>query len=211
MSQSGVTKMEINFLQLRQAANDWSAPVLIRKYEGKAPDNDFQAEAEMLGLRGYFPDAHASDGGHIHAGRLLLTGGLSVFAGRSGIRSKGSVTVTYKRAQGERVDVVVDRWPPTWKPGADSQIRAYRFATDERLDLSGAPQRILNQVPIERAEAVEAWLKPLRADVRIIRPETTTSAAPDPLELLERASRLRDQGVLSDEEFQQEKARILGR
>lgn len=28
---------------------------------------------------------------------MLLTGGLSVFAGRSGIRSKGKLTVTYQR------------------------------------------------------------------------------------------------------------------
>jgi hypothetical protein len=39
----------------------------------------------------------SAEGSHLHAGRLLLTGGLSVFAGRRGIRSKGKLTVTYQK------------------------------------------------------------------------------------------------------------------
>jgi len=37
----------------------------------------------------------SADGGHLHAGRLLLTGGLSIFAGKKGIRSKGKLSVTF--------------------------------------------------------------------------------------------------------------------
>jgi hypothetical protein len=54
------------------------------------------AEAEELGRHGYVPVTQSEDGGHIHAGRLILTGGLSIFAGKAGIRSDGRLTVTYR-------------------------------------------------------------------------------------------------------------------
>ena len=52
----------------------------------------------LLGIHGYSPIMQTSDGGHVHVGRLLLTGGLSVFAGKRGIRSDGTITVTFQRA-----------------------------------------------------------------------------------------------------------------
>jgi hypothetical protein len=54
-------------------------------------------EATLLAGHGYKPSMQSSEGSHLHAGRLLMTGGLSVFAGRKGIRSKGKLTVTYSR------------------------------------------------------------------------------------------------------------------
>lgn len=41
-------------------------------------------------------------------------------------------------------------------------------------------------------------------------PEAAAAPAADPLEQLERLGRLRDQGVLTDAEFADQKARILG-
>ena len=38
----------------------------------------------------------------------------------------------------------------------------------------------------------------------------TPPAAPDPIEKLEKLGQLRDQGVLTDEEFEAQKAKILG-
>ncbi|MEO8230501.1 MAG: SHOCT domain-containing protein [Chloroflexota bacterium] len=55
-------------------------------------------EVQELGLHDYQPVTQSEDGGHLHAGRLLMTGGFSFLAGKGGIRSDGRVTVTYKRA-----------------------------------------------------------------------------------------------------------------
>jgi hypothetical protein len=75
---------------------NWTQPSLTRTYESTDSGRAlFAAEAQLLGMFDYVPSGQSEDGGHVHAGRLLLTGGLSVFAGQSGIRSKGSITTTY--------------------------------------------------------------------------------------------------------------------
>jgi len=84
---------------LSGATNGWLLPVVIRRYpSGASGDRLFEREAAVLTKHGYEPALQTADGGHIHAGRLLLTGGLSVFAGRSGIRSEGSLAVTFRKA-----------------------------------------------------------------------------------------------------------------
>jgi Short C-terminal domain len=77
---------------------NWTQPSLMRTYESTESGRVlFAAEAELLGMHEYVPSGQSEDGGHVHAGRLLVTGGLSVLAGRSGIRSTGSITATYLR------------------------------------------------------------------------------------------------------------------
>ena len=63
--------------------------MVIRRYDSNERGTAaFEAEAEILRARGYRLQSQDAEGSHIHAGRLLLTGGLSVLAGRRGIRCK---------------------------------------------------------------------------------------------------------------------------
>ena len=57
----------------------------------------FQDESDVLAEHGYSAKLQTDDGGHVHVGRLLMTGGLSAFAGRRGIRSKGKYSVTFEK------------------------------------------------------------------------------------------------------------------
>jgi hypothetical protein len=86
--------------ELAHASQAWTLPLLTRIYEGNdAGRHRLEAEGQILGLHGYMPASQSEDGGHIHAGRLLLTGGLSVLAGSKGTRAKGSITVTFHKTQ----------------------------------------------------------------------------------------------------------------
>jgi hypothetical protein len=88
--------------ELRHLSKGWSLPILVRTYESNPKgEAAFTAEAAILGRHRYQPSMQSAEGSHLHAGRLLLTGGLSVFAGRRGIRSKGKLTVTFQRVAGE--------------------------------------------------------------------------------------------------------------
>jgi hypothetical protein len=82
--------------ELADHTTDWTLPVLVRRYED-TPDGHrrFSSEASILHAHNYEISAQREAGSHLHAGRLILTGGWSVFAGRKGIRSRGSFTVTY--------------------------------------------------------------------------------------------------------------------
>jgi putative oligomerization/nucleic acid binding protein len=79
----------------------------------------FEREAAMLANKGYVLQGQSQTGGHFHAGRLILTGGLSVFAGRRGTRSKGKVTVTFMKVAVAPAAVAA---PPA--PSAPEQPRA---------------------------------------------------------------------------------------
>ena len=73
-----------------------------RTYEpNEKGEAKFQAEAAAFTEHGYEPSLQREEGGHIHAGRLLLTGGLSIFAGKRGIRAGGKRTVTWRKQAGE--------------------------------------------------------------------------------------------------------------
>ncbi len=84
---------------LKLATGSWSTAVIVRSYEGKKSQATYQEEANVLGQHGYVPQAQTQDGGHVHVGRLLVTGGWSVLAGKKGIRSDSSMTVTFVKAQ----------------------------------------------------------------------------------------------------------------
>jgi hypothetical protein len=63
------------------------------------PDCRSWSGSTPIGEHGYVPQTQSGDRGHIHIGRLLATGGLSVLAGEAGVRSRGALTVTFaKRA-----------------------------------------------------------------------------------------------------------------
>ena len=117
------------------------------------PDDEFgrrsfSSEIEILAQHGYSPPTPAVDGGHVHVGRLLLTAGFSIFAGKGGIRSDGTITVTFQKA----TDI---------QPAATNS--------------------------------------------------TSQPAAVDPLVQLEKLGQLRDDGVLTAEEFESKKADLLSR
>lgn len=129
--------------ELEQASRRWTLPAVVRHYEpGPQGDRRFAVEAEIFDEHRYEPSMQDVDGGHVHLGRLVLTGGLSILAGRKGIRSKGKMTVTFRQQR-----------------------------------VAPAPQ---------------------------------PPAAPDPIDQIERLGVLRDQGVLTDEEFQAKKRQLLG-
>ena len=91
--------LEEDRARLRGVTNGWSKPVVARQYDSDERGNaSFEVEAAVLLAEGYTIQSQGAEGSHLHAGRLLLTGGLSVLAGRRGIRSKGKVTVTYIRS-----------------------------------------------------------------------------------------------------------------
>jgi len=87
------------FDTLKLVTGTWSTPVLVRTYEGKKAQATYAEEANLLGQQGYVPQTQTHDGGHVHVGRLLLTGGWSVLAGKQGIRSDAAMTVTFVKAQ----------------------------------------------------------------------------------------------------------------
>jgi hypothetical protein len=88
---------------LRDATANWQLPSLVRTYDRTSGgEGRLRAEMDVLGLHDYRPFTQSEDGGHVHVGRLLVTGGFSVLAGRRGIRSKGSLTVTYRRGELDR-------------------------------------------------------------------------------------------------------------
>jgi hypothetical protein len=83
---------------LEHATQGWTLPLVPRTYQDKEPDRlRLTVEAKRMTEHGYEPSMQSQDGGHIHVGRLLMTGGWSVLAGQSGIRSKGGMTITYTR------------------------------------------------------------------------------------------------------------------
>ena len=85
--------------ELDAASQHWSVPAVIRHYESNDKgDALFQSEVVVFAEHGYEPSMQTAEGSHLHAGRLLLTGGLSIFAGKRGIRSKGKLTVTFVRS-----------------------------------------------------------------------------------------------------------------
>ena len=61
-----------------------------------------QREATLFQAKGYTLAAQSEAGSHLNAGRLLMTGGLSILAGRGGTRSKGATTVTFTGGLGRR-------------------------------------------------------------------------------------------------------------
>jgi Short C-terminal domain len=86
--------------QLALLTQVWALPIVTRTYEGSdSGRRSLETETQVLGLHGYTPASQSEDGGHIHAGRLLMTGGLSVLAGGRGTRAKGSITVTFHKEQ----------------------------------------------------------------------------------------------------------------
>ncbi len=84
---------------LADASHGWTLPAVMRQYESNPKGEAlFAEESAIFADHRYYPAMQSAEGSHLHAGRLLLTGGLSIFAGRKGIRSKGKLTVTFQRA-----------------------------------------------------------------------------------------------------------------
>ena len=107
---------------LKEATASWTVPVLVRTYEGEQAQAAYQEEAQVLGRHGYAPQAQTEDGGHVHVGRLLATAGWSVLAGRKGIRSDPSLTVTYTRTAPTRSWRVLGDADPSRAPQPVSDV-----------------------------------------------------------------------------------------
>ena len=96
--------------RLESATNVWTKPVVMRRYASNERGTAvFEREAEILLARGYRIESRDAEGGHLHAVRLLLTGGLSILGGRGGIRSRGMLVVTFRKADTDPQD---RRGPP---------------------------------------------------------------------------------------------------
>lgn len=119
-------------VDLKKATKDWTVPVIVRTYEtDKKGQKNLQLEAEVLGEHGYVPATQSEDGGHIHTGRILLTGGLSVLAGRRGIRSKGKITINFQKVPDQRSSG--DDEPEPVQEDVADQIRKLAALRDEGL------------------------------------------------------------------------------
>ena len=129
--------------ELRRATHGWSSPLVVRTYD--ADDRGrraFEVEARILLVGGgYAPEQQTEDGGHIHVGRLVLTGGFSVLAGRRGIRSRGKFTATFRKLTGPPADLIVER-------ATHGRSNLALFEVAGRDVMAGPfPMRLLSGVP----------------------------------------------------------------
>jgi len=86
------------YIELERATGRWTMPVVVRTYRrDRQGEDQMREELRLLAVKHYEPATQSQDGDHVHAGRLIMTGGLSIFACRSGIRSKGDITITFRR------------------------------------------------------------------------------------------------------------------
>jgi hypothetical protein len=84
--------------RLAKLTGNWTLPALVRTYPGTDEGLGlFAAETRVLGGHGYKVASQSQEGGHLHAGRVIATGGLSIVAGKSGIRSTGSLTAAFEK------------------------------------------------------------------------------------------------------------------
>jgi hypothetical protein len=84
--------------RLKAATNEWALPLVVRAYDSTDAGRALlQAEAVVLDNHGYGFAGQSAEGSHLHAGRLIATGGLSVLAGKEGTRSDGKLTVTFRK------------------------------------------------------------------------------------------------------------------
>jgi hypothetical protein len=121
---------------LRKETKDWSLPLVVRNYDtDDKGSRRFHEEAAILGANGYSPSTQSEEGGHIHAGRLLMTGGLSIFAGRKGIRSKGKLTVTYSHTP---APVAANEPSPVEQLRALAELRDAGLVTPEEYEAKRA-------------------------------------------------------------------------
>ncbi len=173
-----------------------SGQVVIRTFATDAEgQRQLQAETTRLARLGYLPQTQSQEGGHIHVGRLLLSGGLSVLVGRSGTRSTGSITITFVETASRSPA------PSEGAPETDAQLDEWRPRGgyfDPRTGLFAG----------EKPESAVTPTVP--ADSRA--PEIATSkraAASDLADALERLAALRAGGDLSEEEFRIAKGQLL--
>jgi hypothetical protein len=90
---------------LQGLTGGWMLGAVTRTYPGNDEGRKvFAAETQLLAAHGYRVTSQSQDGGHIHAGRLIATGGLSVLAGQGGTRAKGSITVTFEKVAAAPAD-----------------------------------------------------------------------------------------------------------
>ena len=82
---------------LKKATNGWKAPALVREYgQDKKAQELFQEEAAVLAGYNYLPQTQSTESSHVHLGRDILTGGLTILLGKGS--SKAKTIVTYQNA-----------------------------------------------------------------------------------------------------------------
>ena len=194
--------------ELRRATHGWSSPLVVRTYD--ADDRGrraFEVEARILLVgEGYAPEQQTENGGHIHVGRLVLSGGFSVLAGRRWIRSRGKFTATFRKLTGPPADLIVER-------ATHGRSNLALFEVAGRDVMAGPfPMRLLSGVPRAHAEAVANYLRQEACRVRVEQPgeQAARPADSDFVDQLERLAALHERGVLTDEEFADKKAELLG-
>lgn len=85
--------------ELNKLTKGWTNPLIMRTYAaGHKGEEALVKESAVFIPNGYEPTMMSEEGGHVHVGRLLLTGGVSILAGKRGIRSNGKRTITWRRS-----------------------------------------------------------------------------------------------------------------
>jgi hypothetical protein len=84
--------------ELTKVTKNWTLPIVIRTYAAdEQRERRFQFEGVAFVAHGYDAAGVSADDGHLHAGRIIATGGLSVLAGKGGTRSDAKRTVAWKK------------------------------------------------------------------------------------------------------------------
>ena len=217
------------FDDLKQATGSWSTPVLVRTYEGKKAQATYQAEANLLGQHGYVPQTQTQDGGHVHVGRLLATGGWSILAGKKGIRSDTTMAVTYVKAAPVKAAVKAARpaRTPTHRV-PDEGMQAWAAPDPSRPTvgtLNGGIELVVaarsgDWARVEGVNGWTGWVDGRRLVPRSESPHPTpttveapitpaTAEAPTVQSRLAELERLRGAGLITDSDAAAQRTRIL--
>ena len=113
--QATTTQYEVE-RRLYQATNHWTLPVFPTSYTGNDEGHlRFRAEAAVLGVHGDAPVAQSEDGGHIHAGRLLMNRWPECLRGQGGHPERRQhSSVTYQKRPSRLHRRRVHRPQPGW-------------------------------------------------------------------------------------------------
>ena len=94
--------------ELAELTDDWTLGAISRTYDvSVVGEEDLADEQTVLDTHGYELASQTLDGGHVHVGRLVLTAGWSILAGKRGIRSDSMLTVAFRKRAAARPETNV--------------------------------------------------------------------------------------------------------
>jgi hypothetical protein len=96
-------------------------------------EEDLADDQTILDAHGYELASQSVDGGHVHVGRLVLTAGWSILAGKRGIRSDATLTVTFRKRQTSRSET-----DPLERIEKLGQLRDAGYLTEQEFEAKKA-------------------------------------------------------------------------